>query len=111
MAELLIRISHDQRRADEGDGKHLMAGDVITVQEDGWKWSQREQNNPEWEIRRVRGTRRDWQFLTAQQVAVVDGINRTVRKRNYQLDLGSLPHKDLLETTELTAVLIDKSRI
>ena len=51
MAELLLRVVDKPLSGDLSlDVQRTMRGDVITVQEDGWSWSDKELNNLDWRI-------------------------------------------------------------
>lgn len=74
------------RSADEADSKR---GDVITVQADGWAWSQAERTNPDWLIIKVAS------FLGTDRDAVL-AVGRNFpqgrfRRREWMLDLDNAP--------------------
>ncbi len=56
MAELLIWIQDAPSTGDAAmDAKRDKAGNVITVQGDGWKWTTNEINNPAWRVVKITG--------------------------------------------------------
>lgn len=48
--ELLIRIVDKEQKDEKLAPLASKAGDVIAICPDGWKWSKRETENPEWRI-------------------------------------------------------------
>lgn len=48
--ELLIRIVDKQQKDEKLAPLASKAGDVIAICPDGWQWSKREQENPDWRI-------------------------------------------------------------
>jgi len=82
--EALVRII--DRSAAEHDSKR---GDVVTVQADGWAWSQEERTNPDWLIIKVGsflGTDRDTALATGRNFP-----QGRFRRREWRLDLDNAP--------------------
>jgi len=90
--ELLIRII-DKSTATMAS----KAGDVITIQEDGWPWSTTEMNNPAWIIVRTNITQTEAQALLAGDYTQnADGSFTLNIPKRYKVDLlaGNLVKPD-----------------
>ena len=82
--EILVRLV--DRSAAESDSKR---GDVVTVQADGWEWSQAERTSPDWLIIKTAGllaTDRDTLIACAQNFPL-----GKFRRREWRLDLDNAP--------------------
>src|SRR4051812_28605536 len=56
MCEFLVWIVDSEKNEDPyKDCKRGKAGNVITIQEDGWNWTKAELNNPSWRIGSLKG--------------------------------------------------------
>ena len=53
--ELLVRRLQKPNWSAQANGTGSWIGDVVTIHEDGWPWSQRELTNPEWLVVKVPG--------------------------------------------------------
>jgi hypothetical protein len=94
--ELLVAV------VDHGpDVDHIKKGEVITIQEDGWGWTEAELNNPNWRIIRspIINTHAQSLMIYHTDPKQVGVGQRFPRKRNLlNVDaLGSLPQGQIIE--------------
>jgi hypothetical protein len=86
MAEFLVRI-----RDKEGHNVGLLGErEVVSVCEDGWKWSRIELSNPDWRILKVPGmTVEEGEVFTMPEP--VDTTRYIQRRRAFKIDVTVLP--------------------
>ena len=98
--ELLIKIKSRHCKDRKLDAQRLHAGDVIAAKPDGWAWSVRERENPEWVIVRAPITEVEAQALIAMEF---DPLHRRpfVYSRQRTLDLKALNIKQSNEVIEV----------
>lgn len=102
MCELLIWIQDSPSTGDPAmDSKRDKAGNVITVQNDGWKWTTLEKNNSAWRIVSIPG-------LSASDPAVLILFRseQTQRLMDNPLDPMANPVTNLLLRTKVYAVTV-----
>lgn len=89
MCELLIVYSGQINSDPVMDCQVLKAGDVITIQEDGWPWGVGELTNPNWRVFRVAGTpaASAFAFLGPEVDSDPANPNMFKRQRAFSLEL------------------------
>jgi len=104
MAELLIRTV-DKVNADsrELNSRCMKRGMVVTIQPDGWSWSRKERNNPEWEIRKYPGVRAEalTGFLAPEPGDKL--LDPYLQRRQFTFDLAAVIRPDANEDDVLAA--------
>lgn len=102
MCELLIRVTDKINSDTKANYQATKRGDVIVVVEDGWKWSEKEQKNPDWRIVKLPGVPVEaLEYLThseldmyqtgAEKEATVQKRTLLKRVRKLNLDVATLP--------------------
>lgn len=90
MAELLIRTV-DKSCPEDARNDALLSkrGDVITIQPDGWTWSEAERNAPHWVIVKVPGVSVDdlTAYVTPDPGDEIGG--KLPQRRAFHFDLGA----------------------
>lgn len=116
MCELLIR-TQDKAALDTPDAQASVSqrGDVITIQSDGWKWSEAELRSPFWTILKMPGVDATSVSAFVQPEPGDPKLNPYLRRRMFKLDLDALGHKadpatrlDLKASFDLTTTLAQK---
>lgn len=64
-------------------------GDVITIQREGWGWTQTELNNPDWRIIKLNLPVNVILSLLAPEEG--EFAHRIARKRKYDIDVSAIP--------------------
>lgn len=84
MAELLVWTEDKLQQSDKNYGVSYHAGDVIAVCPDGWAWSRREREHPQWVILTSPGVDpASLETLTAPKISDTAGLQL---KRERHLD-------------------------
>lgn len=96
MCEALIRVVDKANPGDPyKDCKLSKAGDIITVQDDGWSWGSEELQNPDWRIVKFTAVplSQALAFLDPEADTDVAHPSRMLRRRKFGFDLTntSLP--------------------
>ena len=97
--EVLLRV------VDKGEGEDASkAGDVLAICPEGWAWSAAELTHAEWRIVRT-------SLLDVESAALLSGPQgeQTKRRREYRVDLVSLPDSDLYVGAR-TQAIVDVAR-
>lgn len=93
MCELLIRLVDKVNDDPELDLQCLKRGDVVTIQEDGWSWSERERTNPDWMIVKIPGVSAStFNYLMVPEPDDLSDFKHLRRRWNHiDLDSTALP--------------------
>ena len=98
--ELLLRI------VDSGpDIEHTKCGDVIVVQPDGWTWSPRELENPDWRIVKIPdllGTEKE--ALLSNNLRI-DSLEKKPPRR-YKVDIDVIKDKHLFTGIRTEQIIV-----
>jgi len=90
MCELLVRLVDKVNDDPELDLQCLKRGDVVTIQEDGWNWSERERTNPDWMIIKVPGVSiSTFEYLLVPEPDDLSDLKH-LRRRWNQINLESV---------------------
>jgi len=59
MAEILIRVVEHRHSTPATAHLHIGAYEVVVIRDNGWPWSRKELNNPDWRVIRIPNTTMD----------------------------------------------------
>ena len=91
MAEALISFQDQLPSSDPNYKLRYRAGEIITIQQDGWPWSDAELTNPQWRIIKAPGL--DANAIQAWLAASVDVNNNLLMRRSKFLDTTKIPNQ------------------
>ena len=109
MAELLLRVHDKPRRGDVYlDSQQTQAGDVNTVQLDGWIWGSVELTHPDWRILRIPALTVEAAevWLSPEPERSPTMKSRVLQRRGVSFSIAALTQADV----SLTAWLADDTR-
>jgi hypothetical protein len=108
--EMLVRVLDRKGFDAKTNTVSLRPGDVVTVQADGWKWSEKERTNPEWCIVKLPGVH-PLLHKDMEQPAL-DALGGLLLKRARKLDLTAAIFNGKLAAREVTfSTQIEKSAV